>query len=199
MQQLDSFQHHHKWWSQSFFPILIGTLCFVSLNGKDASVIEAKINKSSFVVVHFETFFNPVISTLRYNHLRWQAKLKPLTKLHKTSAYKQNWVSLMNLSHIRGEGHMYSLTFPLFPPFAMLLANWFFLFVLTWYPTRLSPLKFSPSWGDIFFLSKFFHVFVVTITSCKNVVTPWAKSAFTGFIRKSTRILRQKTKSCPLP
>ena len=157
------------------------------------------MNTSSFVVVHFETFFNPVISALRYNHLRWQAKLKPLTKLHKTSAYKQNSVSLMNLSHIRGEGHMYSLIFPLLPPFAMLQTNWFFLFVLTWYPTRLSPLKFSPSWGDMFFLSKFFHVFVVTITSCKNVVTPWEKSAYTGFIRKSTRILGQKTKSCPLP
>ena len=158
------------------------------------------MNKSSFVVVHFETFFNPVISALRYNHLRWQAKLKPLTKLHKTSAYKQNSVSLMNLSHIRGEGHMYSLTFPLLPPFAMLQTNWFFLFVLTWYPTRLSPLKFSPSWGDMFFLSKFFHVFVVTITSCKNVVTPWAKSASTGFIRKSTRGQKtKKPKAAPFP
>lgn len=104
----------------------------------------------------------------------------------------------MNLSHIRGEGHVYSLTFPLLPPYAMLLANWFFcLFVLTWYSTRLSPLKFSSSWRDMFFLSKFFHVFVVTITSCKNVVTPWAKSALTDFIRKSTRNLVQKTKSHP--
>ena len=103
----------------------------------------------------------------------------------------------MNLSHIRGEGHVYSLTFPLLPPYAMLLANWFFLFVLTWYPTRLSPLKFSSSWRDMFFLSKFFHVFVVTITSCKNVVTPWAKSALTDFIRKSTRNLVQKNKSHP--
>ena len=49
----------------------------------------------------------------------------------------------------------------------------------------------------MFFLSKFFHVFVVTITSCKNVVTPWAKSALTDFIRKSTRNLVQKTKSHP--
>ena len=106
----------------------------------------------------------------------------------------------MNLSHIRGKGHVYSLTFPLLPPYAMLLANWFFcLFVLTWYSTRLSPLKFSSSWRDMFFLSKFFHVFVVTITSCKNVVTPWAKSTLTDFIRKSTRNLVQKNQVIPHP
>ena len=54
----------------------------------------------------------------------------------------------------------------------------------------------SSSWGNMFFLPQFFNVFVVTITSCKNVVTPWAKSASTDFIRKSTRNLVQKTKSC---